>query len=308
MKYFKLAMIGLFGLFLASCDRVPAGNVGVKVDLYGSEKGVSVQELPPGKYWVGINEELFIFPTFSQTYTWQEDNGEAISFQDKEGMPASADIGITYSIDPTKVTDIFQKYRKGVDEITNTYLRNMVRDALVKRSSNKPLDYLYGPGKSELIENVQGDVTAQVKSLGINIEKIYWVGAIQLPPEIKDRINKKNEVGQITLQRQAEVQETIAAANKKIEEARGEAESARLKAQGQADANLAVAKADAESIRLKAEAEADGIKARAQSITKELVEYETVKTWKGGVPSVVTGGSGTVQILDLLKAGATSAQ
>jgi regulator of protease activity HflC (stomatin/prohibitin superfamily) len=308
VKYFKLAMIGLFGLFLASCDRVPAGNVGVKVNLYGSDKGVSIEELGPGKYWIGINEELHIFPTFSQTYTWQESNGEAISFQDKEGMPASADIGITYSIDPNKVTDIFQKYRKGVDEITNTYLRNMVRDSLVKRSSNKPLDYLYGPGKSELIEHVQKDVTDQVKPLGINIEKVYWVGAIQLPEAIKTRINEKNEVSQKTLQREAEVQQTIAEAKKKIEEAQGEAESKRRIAQGQADANLAIAKAEAESIRLKAEAEADGIKARAQSITKELIDFEMVKSWGGGVPSVISGGSGTVQILDLLKAGANGQQ
>jgi regulator of protease activity HflC (stomatin/prohibitin superfamily) len=300
VKYLKLAMVALFGLFLASCDRVPAGNVGVKVNLYGSEKGVAIEELGPGRYWIGMSEELHIFPTFSQTYTWQDN--ESLSFQDKEGMPASADVGITYSIDPSKVTDIFQKYRKGVDEITNIYLRNMVRDALVKRASNQPLDYLYGPGKSELIENVQKDVSSQVSSLGIRIEKIYWVGAIRLPDIIIERINEKNAVAQRTLQRRAEVEQANAEAEKLIAETRGTTEKLKMEREAEAAGTLAVAKAEAESIRLRAEAEAEGIKARAQAITENIVKYEMAKNWKGNLPNVVTGGN-TLPILDVLKAG-----
>jgi hypothetical protein len=53
---------------LTACDRetVPAGYVGVKVDLYGTEKGVQQQVVGVGRYWLTINEELYKFPTFNQ--------------------------------------------------------------------------------------------------------------------------------------------------------------------------------------------------------------------------------------------------
>ena len=77
------AMLCLLSV-LAGCSKVPAGNVGVIVNLYGSEKGVETREVGTGRYWVGVNEELYLFPTFTQTETWG--GKEAISFQTVEGM------------------------------------------------------------------------------------------------------------------------------------------------------------------------------------------------------------------------------
>ena len=39
-KFSKIALITALGTILASCSLVPAGNVGVKVELLGGEKGV----------------------------------------------------------------------------------------------------------------------------------------------------------------------------------------------------------------------------------------------------------------------------
>ncbi|MDF5992132.1 hypothetical protein P4119_23500 [Pseudomonas aeruginosa] len=55
------AMLCLLAV-LAGCSKVPAGNVGVIVNLYGSEKGVETREVGTGRYWVGVNEELYLFP------------------------------------------------------------------------------------------------------------------------------------------------------------------------------------------------------------------------------------------------------
>lgn len=295
IKLFKsvgLALMLCFGL--AACSKVPAGNVGVKVNLLGSDKGVSSEELGPGRYYIGMNEELFLFPTFSQNYTWTiepDETGnedESLSFQDRDGLIANADVGITYSIDPTKATKIFEKYRKGISEITDIYLRNMVRDALVKRASSQPLDYLYGPGKSELIDNVQKDVSSQVEKIGIRIEKIYWIGAIRLPKEIADRISEKIGAAQKTMQRRAEVEQTKAEADKAIEEARGISQSFLLKEQATADGILMKAKAQAEANRI-----------LSSSITPELVKYKAIETWKGVLPQTIT--SSLTPILDVGK-------
>ena len=266
---------------VAACSYVPAGNVGIKVNLLGGEKGVESEVLGVGRYWVGWNEELYVFPTFMQNYVWTagvdegSPNDESISFQTADGMTANADIGISYSIDPEKVSIIFQTYRRGVDEITDTFLRNMVRDALVKQSSNKPIEYVYGAGKSELLASVQKDVADQVAPLGINIGKIYWIGEIRLPPTVIDSINAKNAATQMAQQRQNEVAQAKAEADKKIEDARGEAESILRVAEAQAKAN----------------------KLLAESLTTEFVQYQAITKWDGQLPKMT--GSSAVPFIDV---------
>ena len=279
IRTIALMCVALGGL--AACSYVPAGNVGIKVNLLGGEKGVESEVLGVGRYWVGWNEELYVFPTFMQNYVWTagvdegSPNDESISFQTADGMTANADIGISYSIDPDKVSIIFQTYRRGVEEITDTFLRNMVRDALVKQSSNKPIEYVYGAGKSELLASVQKDVADQVAPLGINIGKIYWIGEIRLPPTVIDSINAKNAATQMAQQRQNEVAHAKAEADKKIEDARGEAESILRVAEAQAKAN----------------------KLLAESLTTEFVQYQAITKWDGQLPKMT--GSAAVPFIDV---------
>ena len=279
IRTIALMCVALGGL--AACSYVPAGNVGIKVNLLGGDKGVESEVLGVGRYWIGWNEDLYIFPTFMQNYVWTagvdegSPNDESISFQTADGMTANADIGISYSIDPDKVSIIFQTYRRGVEEITDTFLRNMVRDALVKQSSNKPIEYVYGAGKSELLASVQKDVADQVAPLGINIGKIYWIGEIRLPPTVIDSINAKNAATQMAQQRQNEVAQAKAEADKKIEDARGEAESILRVAEAQAKAN----------------------KLLAESLTTEFVQYQAITKWDGQLPKMT--GSSAVPFIDV---------
>ena len=279
IRTIALMCVALGGL--AACSYVPAGNVGIKVNLLGGDKGVDSEVLGVGRYWIGWNEDLYVFPTFMQNYVWTagvdegSPNDESISFQTADGMTANADIGISYSIDPDKVSIIFQTYRRGVEEITDTFLRNMVRDALVKQSSNKPIEYVYGAGKSELLASVQKDVADQVAPLGINIGKIYWIGEIRLPPTVIDSINAKNAATQMAQQRQNEVAQAKAEADKKIEDARGEAESILRVAEAQAKAN----------------------KLLAESLTTEFVQYQAITKWDGQLPKMT--GSSAVPFIDV---------
>jgi regulator of protease activity HflC (stomatin/prohibitin superfamily) len=270
----KFLALGLAAGALAACSTVPAGHVGVKVYLLGGSKGVDSEELGVGRYWIGMNEQLYIFPTYMQNYTWTREpdatgtEDESISFQTVEGMTANADVGISYQLDPTKINKIFQTYRRGVDEITDTFLRNMVRDSLVKQASTKPIEYIYGAGKAELLAAVQADVQRQTTDIGIKIDKIYWIGEIRLPETVIASINAKNAATQMAQQRQNEVAQARAEAEKKVAEARGEAESVLLKAKAQAEANREL----------------------ASSITPELVQYRALDKWDGVLPRM-TGNS-----------------
>lgn len=280
MKNLKLVFIGVFAaLALGACSAVPSGHVGVKVKLYGSDKGVDTEELTPGRYWIGPMEELYLFPTFTQNYCWtngaDKDCGspegvdESIPFQTVEGMTVRANVGISYTIDPDKADTLFQKYRKGIEEITDIYLRNMVRDAIVTHASSRTVEEVYGKGKVAIMEEVIKTVRAKVEDLGILIENIYWIGEVQLPPTVVESLNAKIQATQMAQQRQNEVAQAKAEADKKIEEARGQAESIMLIAKSQAEANRIL----------------------SESLTEELVRYKAIEKWNGELPRLNGGGA-----------------
>lgn len=272
-----LKMLLLSVMLLAGCDTVPSGYVGVKVNLLGSEKGVDVQELGTGRYWIGLNEQLFTFPTFQQNQVWTRDknegsqNDDSVTFNTSEGLSVNTDIGLTYSIDPKKVSAIFQKYRKGIGEITSIYMRSMVRDALVTEASSRTMVDIYGKGKSEFISAVQQRVLTQTAELGIIVEKIYLIGELRLPPSVTASINAKIEATQKTSQRENEVAQSRAEADKKLAEAVGIASS-----------QLAIAKANSEAINL----EGDALRNNPL-----VLELRKIEKWNGSVPQVV--GSST---------------
>ena len=139
-------------MVLSGCDKVPAGYRGVIVNLYGSSKGVAEQSVGVGRYFLGWNSELYLFPTFLQNYSWKDE--QAITMQTSEGLSIRTDAGITYNIQPDNVVKVFQKYRLGIDEITNTFLHNMVRDAMNEVASTMTVEEIYGSKKEDFITKV----------------------------------------------------------------------------------------------------------------------------------------------------------
>lgn len=275
-----LVLVVLCGL-VGGCEKVPAGYKGVKVYLLGGAKGVEAEEKGVGRCWIGWNEELYLFPVFTQNYVWTKDkdegspNDESITFQTMEGLTVNGDFGISYSVKPDKVSEIFQKYRKGIEEITDVFLRNMVRDALNAEASTKPVEYVYGQGKAELMTAVEERVRTQVSNY-LNIDRIYLIGSLRLPQAVIQALNDKISAKQRAEQRENELREAEAEAKKVAAAAKGQADAILLQANAQAKANEVLSK----------------------SITPTLVQYETVKRWDGVMPRFV-GGEGGIPLLTI---------
>lgn len=261
MKRLRLVLILLL---TAACNReyVPPGNVGILVDLRGQEKGVQQQVLGPGRYTVGWNEQLYLFPTVSQNYVYSKDahegsaHNEEMTFQDKDGMSIAGDFGVTYNIMSDKVPQIFQKYGKGVDEITSVVLRNSIRDQLGRASSKLTAEVIYGPGKAAFMDDVTKAVDKDLEPIGINVDKIFAVSDLRLPQKIIDAINAKLEQTQKNLKAAGEIAEANAKAQKKL-----------IEADAEAAANLKVAK----------------------SITPEYLQYLWIQGWDKHLPTVLSG-------------------
>lgn len=259
-----LALLALAPMMTGCYEKVEAGNVGVKVHLLGTSKGVDNEVLGVGRYWIGMNEDLFKFPTFQQNKVWTasatEDSptDESFSFQTAEGMMVNTDIGISYSIDPAKVSLLFQRFRKGPEEITNMVLRSIVRDGLNRLGGADSVYTVMGPGKQKLIEKVQAFVQTQTEPYGIRELKLYLVGEMRPPKEVKDAISAKITATQKAQQAENELQTARAQAAKAVAEAEGQARANELK---------------------------------QRTLTPALIQYEAVQKWDGKLPQVTSGGT-----------------
>jgi hypothetical protein len=184
--------------------------VGVKVYTLGGNKG-NFEVLGVGRHWEGINEDIYLFPTFTQSKVWTADSredsptDEHFTVQSKEGVSIDADVGMTYAIQPDKVVTLFQKYRKDVNQITNTYLRSYVRDALNKYSVLYSTAELYGEAKTKVIEAAEKETREVMKDNGINLERLYWVNSLRPPENITAEINNKVAAVQIAQRKENEV-------------------------------------------------------------------------------------------------------
>ncbi|MDU4375132.1 MAG: SPFH domain-containing protein [Bilophila wadsworthia] len=265
---------------IRSCAKVEAGYVGVRVNLLGGNKGVDSEVLGVGRYWIGWNQELYLFPTFQQTAAWQGREGKsgAFQFQSKEGLSLSADMSLSFTVNPDMVSVLFQKYRKGIEEITNVYLYNIIRDVIVQVASSRTAESMYGDGKSAFVVEINKLVREKMQPIGINIDYIAIVGNVWLPQNVKMAIDEKVKAGQFAAQRETEVATARAEADKAVATAEGEARSKKQ-----------IADANAYAILAEATAQEKANQILAKSLTPELIQYNMATRWNGVLPSVTSG-------------------
>jgi len=260
------AILFLGALLCVICLRtISPGYVGVVVDLLGDNKGVEAKELHVGMHWINPWKQVYQFPIFEQNDTWEDNEG--FSFQTSEGMAVSGDVGITYHLRPDAIPAIFQRYRRGMDEITNTFIRNYIRDAINKSASKTKIEDLYS-GKTSFFEEVESHVREDLAPIGIELSRIYLIGRFHFPVNVITALNAKIEANQRAQQRENELREAEAEAKKQIAKAEGQARCVVLQAQSEAEANNLLSK----------------------SITPELIQWQAVQKWDGNLPHV-TGGA-----------------
>lgn len=280
-KVFLFILAIFFLLFTISCNKVPAGNVGIKFYLLGGDKGISHEELSPGRYWIGWNEELYLFPTYRQTKTWTNDaredtkKGEGFEFQSKEGLKLTANVGIEYHIESNNVGQVFEMYKRGVQQITDKVLRNAVRHAFITQSSTRTTAEMYGLGKINFLVSIKNQVIEEAAKKFITVVDIYLIGNMGIPHSVTDALNRKIEATQKAEQRENELRQTEAEAQKLIAKSEGEAQALLIEAKSIAKANHII----------------------NNSLTPLLLQNQALKKWNGTLPKV-TGTSG-IPLIDL---------
>lgn len=226
-----LLIATMFGMSFTSCDRVEAGYVGVKVNLLGADKGVQQEVLGVGRYWIGWNEELYVYPTFQINYVYTKESNEGspeneeFSFQTQDGMECTVDLGVSAHFNPDSISKMFQTYRKGPDEIRSVVIKMKIRNALNTVAGNLPIEYVYGPGKGKLIDTVKLIVKRNLEPTGIIIDDISLISSVRIPPSVKEALDAKVKATQDAMKAENKLRTAEAEAKIRIANAEGEAKS-----------------------------------------------------------------------------------
>lgn len=271
---YKAWVSGIFLAFILFCKcftMVNPGYVGVVIDMLGGHKGIESKELHVGMHWIAPWKKIYQFPIFEQNSTWE--NNEGFNFQTSEGMAVSADIGITYHLRSESIPLIFQRYRRGMDEITHVFIRNYIRDAINKSASKTKIEDLYS-GKEGFFEDVEAHIRKDLAPIGIEISRIYLIGRFHFPDTVISALNSKIEAMQRAQQRENELREAEAEAKKQIAKYEGQAKCQLLQAEAEAKANLVVSK----------------------SLTPELIQWQSVQKWDGHLPHVTGDALPFIQV------------
>jgi len=262
-KMTKLIGVGVIGLFLMiflfkSCERIDAGHVGVKVNLYGDNKGVSdVTEVTGMVFFNPITHSIYEFPTFIQHKEYTGDNSFIVN--SKDGSEFHVSPIINYSVQREKVPSIFAKYRRSLDQIEEGFLKTSVFDAFRLATNKYTADELIGNRQGYEVE-VRKILEGQLLAEGFVVNQ--FTSNLVYPETFKAAIEAKNNAVQAALM-----------AENKVKTAEAEAKIKVATAEGNAQAMLTSAKAEAEANRMK-----------QQTLTPLLLQLEYINKWDGKLP------------------------
>jgi regulator of protease activity HflC (stomatin/prohibitin superfamily) len=255
------AFIALVVMF-QSCERIDAGHVGVKVNLYGSGKGVDdVTECTGIVFYNPLSTKIYEFPTYIQhkEYKKTEDADNSFVVNSKDGSEFQVSPIMNYSVKREKVPAIFAKYRRSLPEIEEGFLKTAVYDAFRLATNKYTADELIS-NRAVFEVEVRRLLEGQLLQEGFIINQ--FTSNLIYPETFKRSIEAKNNAVQSALQAENQVKTAEAQAKIKVATANGNAE-----------AMLTSAKAEAEANRMK-----------QVTLTPLLLQLEWINKWDGKLP------------------------
>ena len=275
MNIFKLVVgviigIVVISMLFASCERIDAGHVGIKVNMYGDTKGVDdVTEVTGWVFYNPFAAKIVEFPIYMQhkEYTGEE----SFVVNSKDGSEFHVSPLINYSVQRDKVPYIYSKYRISLDQIQSGFLKTAVYDAFRLTANSYTAEELIS-NREKFEFKVRAQLDSSLTREGFMISQM--TSNLVYPETFKNAIEAKNNAVQQSLTAENQVKTAEAQAKIKIAQAEGEAQSM-----------LTYAKAEAESNRL-----------RQQTLTPLLLQQMWIEKWDGAVPQTQLGQGTNVML------------
>lgn len=248
----------MISMMFTSCgyERIDAGYEGIKVNLYGDDKGVDDITLVTGAVWYNpITTAVYEYPTFVQTVDYAP-----FSINAKDGSSFTVDPTISLKIVDGKSAEVFKKYRKeDITEVINTTLYNYVRNAFRIQLNNYTTDELVSK-REEFEKAIEERLSTELLAENFKLEQM--TSGLQYPQTLVNAIDAKNAAVQEAQKSQNEV----------------------LKIKAEAEKLIAAANGKAQALKIKGDAEAEYNRKIAASLSPLIVQQMMLDKWDGKLP------------------------
>lgn len=257
-------IFSLMALFImismSSCyEKVDAGHEGIKVNLYGSDKGVDDVSLVTGIVWYNPwTTTVYEYPTYVQTVDYSP-----FTINAKDGSEFTVDPTVSLKIIDGKSPTVFKKYRKDLNDVITGTLYNYVKDAFRIQLNKFTTDDIVS--KRDSIEiAIERHLNKTLSDECFQLEQL--TSGLKYPQSIVNSINAKNQAVQDKMR---------------------------------VDNEVLVAKAEAEKLLVAARAEAEANKLREQALTPAILQKMWIERWNGNVPTVSNSNGLMINLKDL---------
>lgn len=244
MKKLIVLLAIMLPIVFSNCTRIDAGHEGMKVNLYGSDRGIDDVSLVTGWVWYNpMTTKVYEYPTFVQTVDY-----EPFSINAKDGSEFIVDPTISLKVIDGNSPGIFKKYRRNLDDIINQTLYNYVKDAFRVELNSFTTDEIVSD-RAKFEENLEKSLRTTLEKEGFQLEQL--TSGLKYPESIVTAVNNKNKA----------IQEAMRAENE-----------------------LKVAQAEAAKVIASAEGEKRANELRMQSLTPLLIQQQLIEKWDGKLP------------------------
>jgi regulator of protease activity HflC (stomatin/prohibitin superfamily) len=215
---------------------IDSGYTGVKIKLYGSNKGVEgVTAVTGMTVYNRFLYKVIETPTKNIVTKWTYDDTEGSPNNDefvlttKDGLPVKMDVSANWKVLPTNAATIYMEYRETYDVVANTVLRDYIRSAYNRVAAEYTAEELYN-NRVEFENKANQQAIMDLGEENFTIEKTMILKDIRPPETILNAIESKVEAEQSALRKVQEQQQERADSLKLVIRKGGEAEAKRIEA------------------------------------------------------------------------------
>jgi len=234
--------------------------------------------------------DFTVFDIRQLTYTWDK---VQVPSQDK--LKTSMDISVTFRIDGTRTPRILQETGR-LEDVVSKHITPKVRSLL--REAGKTVaqsqDFYLDLVQQALQIYMEDGLKSYLEPKGVIVEAVLFRD-ITLPQVVTSAVIQTKERQEQLEREKAQLKIVEQQAQQQVKQAEAREQAAI------ADANAKRTHADAEAYRIlkEAEAQASANQVLARSVTRELIDYNSVQRWNGSYPQTLLSGDSGGVILSL---------
>lgn len=245
------------------CERIDAGNVGLKFNMTGGDKGVSKTEYVSGWcFYMRPFTKVYEFPTYQQHHDY-----DSMKIPAKGGTVFTIHPSFNYSVNAGEVADMFSHLRQPLNSLEEGYIKNAMRIALREATNKFTVD--------SILNNTTVYDAAVTEALDKQLSP--WFTVSQFTSNLTPDDNLKT---------------TLAAKALAIQQAlQLENEQKKINVQAQNDIILAKRDSTVKVVGALAEARSIMEKQHALQQSPQYVELIKAERWDGKLPQYQLGNS-----------------